>query len=333
MKQQRLFSGIQPSGALHIGNYLGAIQQWIALQNSHESFFCIVDLHAITVRQDPKILRENILNVAAIYLACGLDPERATIFVQSDVPAHATLAWILGTFTQMGELERMTQYKEKAATKKENNNVGLFMYPVLMAADILLYNADVVPVGDDQKQHLELTRNIAERFNNHYEKKILTLPQALFQKNGARIMGLDDPTVKMSKSAATSSNYIALHDDADIIRKKIRRAVTDSGDAIRAGADKPALTNLLTIYSLLSDKTIAQLEKDYAGRGYADFKNDLAEVVIAWLTPLQNKIHEFLRDKKELQHVLENGRERANAVAQETLRRVYDVVGLYGHHQ
>lgn len=328
MKAQRLLSGIQPSGELHLGNYLGAIKQWVALQDTHESFFCIVDLHAITVRQDPTMLRNNILNVAAAYLACGLDLERATIFVQSDVPAHAELTWVLNTFTQMGELERMTQFKEKAQKHKENINAGLFTYPVLMAADILLYGAEVVPVGDDQKQHIELARSIAERFNKYYHKPVLTLPNVLLQKNGSRIMGLDDPMAKMSKSAARPWNYIALHDDADTIRKKFRRAVTDSGSEIRAGEDKPALTNLLTIYSLLSSKTIAQLEKEYAGTGYADFKNDLADVVILWLAPLQNKMHGFLGDKGELQKILDKGCEHAADVAGVTLRRVYDVVGL-----
>jgi len=325
--KQRLFSGIQPSGDLHLGNYLGAIQQWIALQHSYESLFCIVDLHAITVRQDPAALRKNIRKMAALYLACGLDPEQATIFVQSDVPEHAQLAWVLQTFTQMGELERMTQYKDKSQRHADNINAGLFTYPSLMAADILLYDTDVVPVGEDQKQHIELTRDIAQRFNHTYNSEVLTVPEGVFQKMGARIMGLDQPDKKMSKSAG-EWNYISLMDAPEIVMKKCKRAVTDSDAQVRAGDDKPALTNLLTIYSLISGKTIASLEEAYVGKGYGDFKKNLGETIVAWLTPIQEKAQEYLGDHEALDAVLANGAKKAQAFAQAKLKEVYATVGL-----
>lgn len=324
---QRLVSGIQPSGELHLGNYLGAIQQWITLQHSYESFFCIVDLHAITVRQDPDMLRHNIRAVAASYLACGLDPEVSTIFVQSDVPEHAQLGWVLQTFTPIGELERMTQYKDKAQKHADNINAGLFTYPALMAADILLYDPHVVPVGADQKQHIELTRNIAQRVNNIYAQDVFTVPDGLFQQSGARIMGLDDPEKKMSKSNGEAS-YISLFDDPDVIRKKVKRAVTDSGAEVRAGEDKLAVTNLLTIYSLLSGKTVAALEDQYAGKGYGDFKTDLAEVIVEWQRPIRHKAKDYLGDHEELDEVLARGAERAHAVAARKLKDVYHVMGL-----
>lgn len=326
--KQRVFSGIQPTGNLHIGNYLGAIKQWIDLQNQYESLFCIVDLHAITVRQDPAALRENIRRVAALYVACGLDPKQAIIFVQSTVSAHAELAWILQTFTQMGELERMTQFKEKSQQHRENINAGLFAYPALMAADILLYQPERVPVGNDQKQHVELTRDIAQRFHQIYQQEVFTLPEVMFPKQGARIMGLDDPTKKMSKSAASEWNALAFCDAPDVIRKKIKKAVTDSGDEIRAGDDKPALTNLLTIYSELAETPIAELETRYAGKGYGEFKTDLGEVVVQWMQPIQMRMQELLADRGQLDQLLRDGAERASVIAQQTLKRVYEVVGL-----
>lgn len=324
----RILSGIQPSGVLHVGNYLGAIRQWVELQHTYDSFFFIVDLHAITVRQDPALLRENIRRAAATYIACGVDPAKAVLFVQSSVRAHAELAWVLNTFTQMGELERMTQFKDKSKQHKDNINVGLFDYPVLMAADILLYQTELVPVGNDQKQHVELTRNIAERMNNHYGNVLFNLPEPYFPKQGARIMGLDDPLKKMSKSAGSEWNYISLMDDADTVRKKFKKAVTDSGAEIRAAEDKPALTNLLTIYSLLSGKTIEELEKQYAGQGYGTFKMELAEVMVAWLTPIQEKINGLLSDPTALDVVLADGAEKASVIADQTLKDVYHTIGL-----
>lgn len=326
--KQRILSGIQPTGPLHLGNYIGAVKQWLNFQAEYESFFCIVDLHAITVRQDAAKLREYIRLTAATYLACGIDPAKATVFVQSSVPAHAELAWVLNTFTQMGELERMTQYKDKSKKHADNSNAGLFTYPVLMASDILLYQPERVPVGDDQKQHIELTRNIAQRLNNHYGTEVLKVPDGFFPKQGARVMGLDDPTVKMSKSAASEYNYILLTDSADIIRKKIKKAVTDSGSEIRATEDKPAVKNLLTLYSELSDKSIAEIEEMYSGKGYGDFKSDLAEVVVDFITPIQEKIGTYLQNEEELNAILQQGAEKANIVANQTLKKVYDTVGL-----
>lgn len=325
---KRLFSGIQPTGNLHLGNYIGAIKQWIDLQHSYESLFCIVDSHAITVRQKPEELRAAIRRSAAIYLACGVDPQKATIFVQSTLPQHAQLAWVLNTFTQMGELERMTQFKDKSAQHKENVNAGLFTYPALMAADILLYKTQVVPVGEDQKQHIELTRNIAQRFNNHYGKEVFILPEYLPSQQGARIMALDDPTKKMSKSADSELSFVALTDAPDVIRKKIKRAVTDSGSEVRAGKDKPALTNLLTMYSVVSGKTIPELEQQYVGTGYGDFKAELAEAIVEWITPIQEKMEFYLNDAAQLDRVLDDGAERAQEIASKTLKEVYDVVGL-----
>lgn len=326
---KRLLSGIQPSGELHLGNYLGAIKQWISLQQVHESLFCIVDLHAITARQDPKKLHENIRRVAASYLACGVDPQESAIFVQSSVSAHAELAWVLSTFTQMGELERMTQFKDKSKGKGAGQiNAGLFTYPVLMAADILLYKPTAVPVGDDQKQHIELTRNIAERFNNYYKTETFVVPEGVFPSSGARIMGLDDPTAKMSKSAPSDLNFISFSDDADVVRKKVKKAVTDSGSDVTAGDDKPALTNLLTIYSLLTGREVSDIEKDYVGKGYGDFKAELAEVIVEWLAPVQLEMKRYLDDPAQLDIILAAGTEQANRIAQVTLDEVYKTVGL-----
>ncbi|MCW1930212.1 MAG: tryptophan--tRNA ligase [Candidatus Kerfeldbacteria bacterium] len=326
--KQRLFSGIQPSGELHIGNYIGAIKQWLGFQESYESFFCIVDLHAITVRQDPAKLREQTRKLASWYLACGIDPEKSTMFVQSDVPAHAQMTWVFNTFTQMGELQRMTQYKDKSKQHAENINVGLFDYPVLMAADILLYDPEIVPVGEDQKQHIELARDIATRMNNAYGRELFVLPKYVGQKEGARVMGLDNPEKKMSKSAGSEWNYILLSDTADVVAKKIKRAVTDTDTVVRAGDDKPALTNLLTIYSMLTGTSIADLEKQYAGKGYGDFKTGMAEAMIAWLAPLQEKYAIYMNDPAELDRALSRGAQKANAVAQQKLHNVYQVVGL-----
>ncbi len=360
---KRVFSGVQPTNNLHLGNYLGAIKNWVELQNSYDAFYCVVDLHAITVKQEPKELRQNILNVAKTYLALGVDPNKSTIFVQSHVSEHTELAWILNTIAKMGELERMTQFKDKTNIQKtlewkeafkqnftwpvdndstqfdramitfesiirnrtEHANLGLFAYPVLMAADILLYNTNVVPVGEDQKQHVELTRDLAARFNSLYGKTFVE-PEPMITKVGARIMGLDDPSKKMSKSATSANNYIALLDSADVIKKKISRAVTDSGSTITAGADRPALTNLLTIYSLLTNTGVKDIEKEYEGKGYADFKKGLTEIVTEFTSDFQNKFNAL--DDAKVKEILDKGAEKARSVAAEKMREVKEKIGL-----
>ncbi len=327
--QDLLLSGVQPTNNLHIGNYIGALKQWTKLQHEYRCLFCIVDLHAITVPQDPKVLRENILSVAATYLAIGLDPKRCTFFVQSEVPEHAELGWILSTIAKMGEMERMTQFKDKSSKGgRERAGLGLFSYPVLMAADILLYDATVVPVGEDQLQHIELTRLLGKRFNDHFGPTF-TLPQAFVQKMGARIMGLDDPKKKMSKSAASKNSFIALTDDTDTIRKKIMKAVTDSGTEITFDPGKrPAISNLLAIYHHLSGKSMAELENMFEGKGYGEFKKALAEAVIDHLTPIREKIDGYLNDPAELMNILDKGRDAAHAMAEEKMKLVRDRVGL-----
>lgn len=323
---KRLFSGIQPSGNLHLGNYLGAIKQWVELQNDHEAIFCIVDLHAITVPQDPVELRKKTLEIAKIYLASGIDPKKATLFIQSHVAAHTELAWILNTITRMAELERMTQFKDKAQKGgAAESGVGLFDYPVLMAADILLYDTNVVPVGDDQLQHIELARDLAERFNKRFGETFV-IPEGKIQKEGARIMGLDDPGKKMSKSASSEYNYIALTDDADTVRRKIKKAVTDSGSEIVYTDDKPALKNLINIYTLLSGKTAKEIETMYVGKGYGDFKTDLAEVVVNFLVPFQERLA-AISDEQVLE-ILKAGAEKVKPQAEKKLQEVYEKVGL-----
>ncbi len=328
--KQRQFSGIQPTGNLHIGNYIGAISQWLKLQDSHESIFCIVDLHAITQRQDPAALRKATRELAALYLACGLDPKKCILFVQSDVSAHSELAWILNTFAYMGEMERMTQFKDKKQRSETHNNVGLFAYPILMAADILLYDTAVVPVGEDQKQHVELARDLAGRVNSHYATEVFVVPEPLIKKDGARIMALDNPAKKMSKSSSSEWNYISFADDAVTIRKKIMKAVTDSDEKfeVRAGADKPELTNLLTIYSELTGRSIEDLTMQFAGKGYGDFKKQMAEDVVIWITPIQERMHELLADEAALDAILDDGAHRASEIAVSKLQQVCDVVGL-----
>ncbi|MBP7060717.1 MAG: tryptophan--tRNA ligase [Candidatus Moranbacteria bacterium] len=330
---KRLFSGIQPSGNLHLGNYLGALKQWVDMQNEHEAIFCIVDLHAITVPQDPVALREKALELAKIFLASGIDPEKATLFIQSHVSAHTELAWILNTIARMAELERMTQFKDKAQKGSvSESGVGLFDYPVLMAADILLYDTNVVPVGKDQLQHIELARDLAERFNKRFGETFV-IPEGQLSKEGQLIMGLDDPSKKMSKSAPSEYNYIALTDDADTVRRKIKKAVTDSGSEIvysddpsNVEAGKPALRNLINIYSLLSGKTPKEIEEMYAGKGYGDFKTDLAEVIVNFLVPFQERLA-ALSDETVLA-ILKAGAEKVRPLAEAKLRQVYDKVGL-----
>ena len=322
---KRAVSGVQPTNNLHLGNYLGAIKNWVELQDQYDSFYCIVDLHAITIKQDPKILRQNVLNVAKTYLALGIDPNKSTIFVQSQVPQHAKLAWVLNTIAKLSELERMTQFKDKAKQHKENINMGLFDYPVLMAADILLYDPEVVPVGEDQKQHVELTRDLAERFNSAYGKTFV-VPEPMIKKEGARIMGLDDPTKKMSKSATSPNNYIALLDSVEVAAKKISKAVTDSGSTIESGKDKPALTNLLTIYSLLSGQSIKNIEKEYTGKGYADFKKGLTATVTEFLSNFQAKFNAL--NDNEVKAILEDGNKKARAIAEKKMEDVKTKMGL-----
>lgn len=328
MKKDIVFSGIQPSGIIHLGNYLGAIKQWLALPKKYECYFCLVDLHALTVRQDPQILRENIYKLVALYIACGLDPRQVNLFIQSQVPAHTELAWILNCYTQIGELERMTQFKDKARQHKNNINVGLFAYPILMAADILLYQTNYVPVGEDQKQHVELCRDIAVRFNHLYGD-IFTLPLCLLQKTGARIMGLDDPKKKMSKSAASEYNYISLLDEPKKIEKKIMKAVTDSGsEIIYQEKNKPAIANLLNIYSLLTKMAISDLEDKYQGQGYGTLKKDLAMVICDYFQPIQKKYKQLMADPAYLDNVLQQGAKKAQQKADLTLTKVKKAIGL-----
>jgi tryptophanyl-tRNA synthetase len=323
-----VFSGIQPTSGLHLGNYIGAIKQWLEVQKNHRCLFCIVDLHAITVPQDPKELRENILDAASAYLAAGIDIQRSDIYIQSEVPEHTELAWILGTVAKMGELERMTQFKDKTAKQGERTSVGLFTYPVLMAADILLYDTSIVPVGEDQMQHLELTRVIARRFNQQFGETFV-VPQALIQKHGSRILSLQDPTKKMSKSDPSELSKILLSDDNDTLRKKIMRAVTDTGGTVQYDPEgKPAVSNLITIYHHLSGKTVKEIETMYEGKGYGDFKKDLADVAIAHLEPVRTKMEGYRKQPKELLAVLDAGRDKAKAVAEKKMELVRKQVGL-----
>ena len=311
---KRIFSGIQPSGNLHIGNYLGAIKNWVKLQDEFESIFCVVDMHAITVPQDPEELRKKTIDLAKIYIASGIDPKKSPIFIQSHVHEHAELAWILNTIAKMPELDKMTQFKDKTQKGgRESAGVGLYDYPVLMVADILLYDAEKVPVGEDQVQHVELTRTLGKRFNSRFGETFI-IPEPHVVKEGMRIMALDDPTKKMSKSAASEYNYIALTDDAETIRKKIKKAVTDSGSEIKYQDNKPALKNLINIYCGFSDKSPKEIETMYVGKGYGDFKNDLAEVIISGLKPIQEKM-KALSDEKVLK-ILEDGASRVRSLAQ-----------------
>lgn len=325
--KKRIFSGVQPSGNLHLGNYLGAIKNWVALQDEYESIFCVVDLHAITVPQDPKVLREKTLEIAKIYLAAGIDPTKSTIFIQSHIKEHAELMWILNTITKTGELFKMTQFKDKSAkaATKESIDIGLMNYPILMAADILLYDTDVVPVGEDQKQHVELTRDLAKRFNHHFGDTF-KLPDVKLVKEGKKIMGLDDPSKKMSKSAASEYNYISLMDDEETVRRKIKKAVTDSGSEIVYSDDKPAIKNLLDIYSLLSDTPVGEIVKGFEGKGYGDFKNNLADVVVGFLKPFQKKFYDISDDQALA--ILRAGAEKLQPMAQRKLNEVKEKIGF-----
>jgi tryptophanyl-tRNA synthetase len=331
----RVLSGIQPTAdSFHFGNYLGALRQWVDLQQEYQPFFFIADLHAITVEQDPKVLRERTLRAAAQLLAMGIDPDRSAIFVQSQVPEHAQLGWVLQCLTGFGEARRMTQFKDKSAKGGEGAaSVGLFTYPILQAADILLYRPHYVPVGEDQRQHLELTRDLAQRFNSRY-KKTFRLPEPYILTSTAKITDLQDPTSKMSKSASSPSGIVEMLDDPNVSAKKIRSAVTDSGSEIRFDPEaKPGVSNLLTIYSALTGRPISALEDEYAGRGYGDLKKDLAEVVVDFVTPFRTRTLELLDDQSYLTDVLRRGAEQAGAVAAGTLRDVYQRVGFVASGQ
>jgi tryptophanyl-tRNA synthetase len=326
-KKPVLLSGIQPSGNLMIGNYIGALSNWVRLQDDYDCYYVLVDLHAITVRQDPEDLRRRCYEFLALYLASGIDPQKSTIFVQSHVPAHSELAWVLNCFTYFGELNRMTQFKDKAARHADNVNAGLFDYPVLMAADILLYKANLVPVGEDQKQHLELTRDIAQRFNSIYGDTF-AVPEPYIPDVGARIMSLQDPTAKMSKSDEDPNASIGLLDPPDVLQGKIKRAVTDSGRDIVYRSDKPGIANLLSIRSCLTGESIEDIEKKYEGQGYAPFKADLADIVVDFMKPIQERFKEIWEDKEGLGRILESGAEKASEVSEATIQEVYDKLGF-----
>jgi tryptophanyl-tRNA synthetase len=326
MIMQTIFSGIQPSGTITLGNYIGAMKQFVELQDDYNCYFCIVDEHAITVPQDRLQLRKNIRSLAALYVAVGIDPAKSTLFIQSEVPAHTEAGWLLQCVAYIGELERMTQFKDKSAGK-EAVSAGLLTYPPLMAADILLYSTDVVPVGEDQKQHLELTRDLAERFNKKYND-IFTIPEVRIPKVGARIMSLQDPTKKMSKSDPNQKAFITMLDDANTIEKKIKSAVTDSEGVVRFDKEnKPGVSNLLGIYSILGNKSIEELEAMYEGKGYGEFKTDLAEVVVNALSPIQETYYELI-DSTKLDDILDEGAERANQTANKMLRKMKNAMGL-----
>ena len=322
-----IFSGIQPSGDLTIGNYLGAIKNWVKLQDEYNSYFCVVDLHAITVPQKPADLRRRTLELLSIYLACGIDPQKNTLFIQSHVPAHAEAAWILTCNSYIGELSRMTQYKDKSKKAGDSVGAGLFTYPVLMAADILLYQADLVPVGKDQIQHLELTRDIATRFNNTYSPTF-KIPEGYVPKAGAKIMSLQDPTKKMSKSDDNLNSFILIMDPPDVIRRKISRAVTDSLGVVNYSDDQPGVKNLLNILSAITNKKPEDLVKEYEGKGYAELKSDVAEALVNELAPIQAKVNELLKDKKALEAIYKEGALKASYVANKTLRKMQKKVGF-----
>ncbi|AIY83789.1 tryptophan--tRNA ligase [Clostridium baratii] len=322
-----IFSGIQPSGDLTLGNYLGAIKNWLTLQDEYDCYFCVVDLHAITVPQKAADLRRRTLEVLSIYLACGIDPEKNTLFIQSHVPAHSECAWLLSCNSYMGELSRMTQFKDKS--KKAGNSVGtgLLTYPVLMASDILLYQTNLVPVGKDQIQHLELTRDLAIRFNNTYSPTF-TVPEAYVPKTGAKIMSLQEPTKKMSKSDDNPNSFILIMDPPEVIRKKVSRAVTDSIGVINYSDDQPGVKNLLNILSAINNKTPEDLVKEYEGKGYADLKKDVAEAIVTELEPIQERVKELLKDKKALEAIYKEGANKANYIANKTLRKMQKKIGF-----
>ncbi len=325
--KKRVFSGVQPSGTLHIGNYIGAIRNWVAEQQQYENIFCVVDQHAITVAYDPQELRKKVRELVGLYLACGLDPEHCALFVQSHVPEHTELAWMFNCITPMGWLQRMTQFKEKADEQREQVSAGLFTYPALMAADILLYQTQEVPVGEDQKQHVELARDIAQRFN-HLFGETFVLPEPVIRKVGARVMGLDDPTRKMSKSATGEYHSIDLLDPPALIRKKLARATTDSQRQIVFDPERPGVFNLLTMYQALSGQSQEQIEAHFAGKGYAQLKGDLADLVVATLEPIQERYRQVTSAPEHIDQVLRQSAERLRPIAQATLQRARQAMGL-----
>ena len=330
MSKKRVLSGIQPThDSFHLGNYLGALKQWVEMQENHDAFYCVVDLHALTVETDPKLLKKRTLLSAAQLIAIGLDPTKCTLFIQSHVPAHNQLAWIFECITGFGEASRMTQFKDKSQKSGADRiNVGLFTYPILQAADILLYQPDFVPVGEDQRQHVELTRDIAQRFNSKY-KEIFNIPKPEIIKSLAKINDLQDPTAKMSKSASSMAGVIELLDSAEVTLKKYKSSVTDDGKEVKFDEKgKPGITNLLTIHSALSGKSVSDIENEFSGKGYGDFKTAVAEVVIAKLEPIGKRTKELMDDPAELSRVLSNGAQKANEVASATLKAAYSAIGL-----
>ena len=326
-KKPVILSGIQPSGNLCIANYMGAIKNWVSLQDDYDSIFLIVDLHALSVKQKPAELRQRCLSFAAQYIACGIDPEKSTVAIQSHISQHVELSWVLSSLTYMGELNRMTQFKDKSIKNERNINAALFTYPVLMAADILLYQANLVPVGQDQKQHLELTRDIAVRFNNQYSDTFV-VPEPYIPNFGARIMSLQNPENKMSKSDDNLNNIISLLDEPSIIRKKIKRAVTDSNKDIIFDEKRLGLANLLTIYSIATGNTVSEIENNYKGKMYSDFKNDLGDIMVDFLAPIQKEYKLLMKDKGYIQSILKTGSEKASLKAYKTLDKVYRKIGL-----
>ncbi|MBQ9976951.1 MAG: tryptophan--tRNA ligase [Clostridia bacterium] len=326
-KKKVIFSGAQPSGKLSIGNYIGALKNWVDLQNDYDCYYCVVDMHAITVRQEPAELRRRTLETLAIYMACGIDPEKVTLFVQSHVPAHAELSWVLGCYTMFGELSRMTQFKEKSRKYENNINAGLFTYPVLMAADILLYNADLVPVGVDQTQHIELARNIAQRFNQVYSPTFV-VPEGYVTKAGAKIMSLQDPEKKMSKSDPNPNANVNILDSRDDIIRKFKRAVTDSEACIKYDPARPGIANLMSIYSVFTGKSFEEIEREFDGVGYGDFKLAVGEACADTLAPIQERFNQLIADKDYLDSVMKNGAEKAARTAYRTLSKVYKKVGF-----
>ena len=327
--KKTIFSGVQPSGNLTIGNYLGAIKNWTELQDLYNCIYCVVDMHAITVRQVPADLRKRTYETLALYIAAGLDPEKNTLFVQSHVPAHAVLAWDLGCYTMFGELSRMTQFKDKSAKHADNINAGLFTYPVLMAADILLYQADLVPVGQDQRQHLELARDIAVRFNNSYSDTF-TVPEGYIQKTGMKIMSLAEPTKKMSKSDTNPNASVGILDQRDDIVRKFKRAVTDSDTVVRYAEGKDGINNLMSIYSCFTGKDYEAIEREFEGKGYGDFKLAVGETVADSLAPIRTEFDRLMQDKKYLEEVMKSGAERANYIARKTISKVHKKIGYVG---
>ena len=326
--KKNIFSGIQPSGALTLGNYLGALKNFNELQEQYNCFYCIVDMHTLTVRQDPAMLRERSYALLALYLACGLDPDKNVLFVQSHVPCHAELSWILGCYTYMGELQRMTQFKDKSARHQDNINGGLFTYPVLMAADILLYKADLVPIGADQKQHLELARNLAERFNNIYGDTF-TVPDPFIRGGGARIMSLQDPSKKMSKSDTNANNYVLITDTRDAVIGKFKKAVTDSGNEVRYDeTQKPGISNLINIYGAVRGISVSEVEKEFEGLRYGDFKKAVGEAVADTLDPIRERFTRFNAERPYLDSILKKNSEIAFETASKTLKEVYEKVGF-----